>query len=281
MMRLSVHHSTTYTYSEPARRVTQLLRVTPSSFEGQSVIDWRLDVDCDAKLREGRDGYGNIVHMLYVDSPTPSLSISVAGRVLTEDRSGVVQGLPHDLPPDVFRRTSRLTAAGPAVAALAAPLGSGRRPLLDRLHRLAETMHRDLRFDTGATEVETTAEQACAAGHGVCQDFTHIFIAACRRQGIPARYVSGHLYRRDGNHCQEAAHAWAEAWVEHLGWVAFDAVNGISTDDAYIRVACGLDYRDAAPIAGARAGGGEEELSVEVRVGLAGRPAQSQAQTQS
>ena len=81
-------------------------------------------------------------------------------------------------------------------------------------------------------------------------------------------------------HEQQAAHAWAEAWVEDLGWVAFDPVNGISTDDAYLRVACGLDYRDAAPIAGARSGGGDEQLTVEVRVSDAGA-AQSQSQSQA
>ena len=278
-MRLHVHHSTTYSYAEPARRVIQLLRVTPSSFVGQSVLDWRIDVDCDAKLRERRDGYGNITHMLYVDSPTPSLSITIAGRVLTEDRAGVVLGLPHELPPAVYARPTELTAAGPAIAPLAADLARPGRPALDRLHALASRLHDDLRFDTEATAVETTAEQACTAGHGVCQDYAHIFIAACRAAGMPARYVSGQLFRRDGAHCQEAAHAWAEAWVEDLGWVAFDPLNGISTDDAYIRVACGLDYRGAAPIAGARSGGGSEELTVQVRVSELAGQAQSQSQS--
>lgn len=278
-MRLAVHHTTTYTYEEPARRVIQLLRVTPSSFAGQSVLDWRIDMDCDAKLREGRDGYGNITHMLYVDSPTPSLSITVAGRIMTEDRAGVVQGLPHDLPPPVFIRQTELTEAGDAVRALAAGTVRKAGPALDRLHDLAAWLHLNIRFDTEATHVETPAEQACAEGHGVCQDFSHIFIAACRSAHIPARYVSGHLFRRDGAHEQEAAHAWAEAWVEDLGWVAFDPLNGISTDDAYIRVACGLDYRDAAPIAGARSGGGEEQLSVEVRVSETAAQARSQFQS--
>ena len=278
-MQLNVHHTTTYSYSEPARRVIQLLRVTPSSFAGQSVFDWRIDMDCDAKLREGRDGYGNVIHMLYVDKLTRSLSITVAGRVLTEDKAGMVQGLPHDLPPGVFLRDTPLTVAGPAVSALAARLRRGRGGTLERLHGFAAWLQGNVRFDTDATEVETTAEQAAAAGHGVCQDFTHMFIAACRAAGIPARYVSGHLFRRDGQHLQEAAHAWAEANVEDLGWVAFDTLNGISTDDAYIRIACGLDYRDAAPIAGARAGGGNEELSVEVRVSEAASQRQSQRQS--
>ena len=77
-------------------------------------------------------------------------------------------------------------------------------------------------FDTEATGVDTTAEQAAAAGHGVCQDFTHMLIGAARHLGIPARYVSGHLFRRDTARTQPAAHAWAECWVGDLGWVAFD-----------------------------------------------------------
>ena len=247
-MRLSVHYSTTYTYAEPVRRVIQLLRVEPLSFAGQSVLDWRIDVDRDAKLRAGRDGYG------------------------------IVQGLPHDLPPEVFLRPTPLTRPGPAIQALADAC-DGKGGEIDRLHRLVGRIHDGLRFDTEATEVETAAEQAAAEGHGVCQDFTHIFIAVARLGGIPARYVSGHLFRRDGQKEQEAAHAWAEAWVEDLGWVAFDPVNGISTDDAYLRVACGLDYRDAAPIAGARSGGGAEQLTVEVRVSEAAGQSQSQSQS--
>ena len=87
-MQLTVRHVTTYTYAQPARGIIQLLRATPSSFVGQNVLDWRIDVDRDARLREGRDGYGNLTHMLYLDKPVRSFSVSVNGRVLTEDRAG-------------------------------------------------------------------------------------------------------------------------------------------------------------------------------------------------
>ena len=280
-MQLNVNYTTAYHYQEPPRRIIQLLRVTPASFAGQAVLDWRIDVDCDARLREGRDGYGNIIHMLYIDKPIRSLAVTVAGRALTEDRAGVVQGLPYELPAAVFMRNTPLTAPGPAIDRLAEWTKAGRGAVLDKLHRLAARLHESLRFDTEATAVDTAAEQACAEGHGVCQDFTHVFIAVARHAGIPARYVSGHLFRRDGELVQEAAHAWAEACIPDLGWTAFDAVNGIGADDAYIRVACGLDYRDAAPVAGARAGGGEENLTVEVRVSEAAGPSAVQAQAQA
>jgi transglutaminase-like putative cysteine protease len=131
----------------------------------------------------------------------------------------------------------------------------------------------ELRFDVDATDATTTAAEALAAGHGVCQDFAHIFAAAARLLGIPARYVSGHLARAEHLQ-QDAAHAWAEALVPDLGWVAFDPANGVCADDAYVRVAIGLDYLDAAPIRGARRGGGMEQLTVAVHAGAAQQQAQ-------
>jgi transglutaminase-like putative cysteine protease len=278
-MRLSITHVTRYAYAEPARGVIQLLRKTPLSFAGQNVLDWHIDVDVDARLRAARDGYGNITHMLYVDKPLKSLDVSVSGKVLTEDRAGVVLGLPGDLPPQVFCRATPLTAAGPALAALADSVPAGPDPGLGRLHGVNQMIYQGMTFDTEATGVETTAEQAASAGHGVCQDFTHMLIGAARHLGIPARYISGHLFRRDTARTQPAAHAWAECWVGDLGWVAFDPTNGICADDAYVRVACGLDYRDAAPVSGTRSGGGGERLTVEVEVGETRRQAQRQSQS--
>jgi transglutaminase-like putative cysteine protease len=269
-MNLAIHYITRYRYALPAQRMVQLLRVTPPSFSGQTVLDWRIDIDTDARLKEHRDGYGNIVHMLYVDHPHDALEVRVTGRVLTEDRAGIVQAVPGDLPPEVFLRQTPLTEVHGSLTTLAHALerhGGGAR---DMLHHLSERLFLRMRFDTEATAVATPAEEAFEAGHGVCQDFAHIFIAVARAVGIPARYVSGHLFRRDGAHVQPATHAWAEGWCPHLGWVAFDPTNGISADDAYVRVACGLDYRDAAPTAGAVTGGGEQRLTVDVEVREAG-----------
>jgi transglutaminase-like putative cysteine protease len=265
-MRIEIDHTTVYRYAEPPRRLLQLLRLTPSNLVGQSVLEWRVDVDCDARLREGRDGYGNVTHMLYVEQPTQQLAVSVTGLVLTENHAGIVRGLTGDLPPEVFLRSTELTAAGPNLRDFASELEGSNRSTLDLLHELNTGLNSRLRFDTRATDPETTAEDAFSAGHGVCQDFAHIFIALARQLRIPARYISGHFRRRDGASVQDAAHAWAEAWVEGLGWVAFDPTHGLSKDENYVRVACGLDYREASPISGARRGGGEEQLAVRVQV---------------
>ena len=110
---------------------------------------------------------------------------------------------------------------------------------------------------------------------GVCQDLAHIFIAAARSIDIPARYIGGHFHRADGVTAQEAGHAWAEAYIENLGWVGFDPTNGICTTDSHVRVAIGLDYLGAAPVRGARSGGSGETLKVAVHVDQARQQAQT------
>jgi hypothetical protein len=123
-----------------------------------------------------------------------------------------------------------------------------------------------IRYDIGLTDAATPAASALARGHGVCQDHAHVFVSAARGLGFPARYVSGHLFREDGRTLQEAGHAWAEAHVPGLGWVGFDPSNGVSPTDAYVRIAVGLDYLEAAPVRGTRYGGGEESLEVRITV---------------
>lgn len=121
----------------------------------------------------------------------------------------------------------------------------------------------------------TAAIEAFALKRGVCQDLTHIYIAAARSLGIPARYMGGHLHRTDGIMSKEVGHVWAEAFVPDLGWVSFDAANGISATDAYVRIAAGLDYLGASPVRGSRHGGGNESLQVAVNVSQMGRQSQS------
>jgi len=103
---------------------------------------------------------------------------------------------------------------------------------------------------------------------GVCQDHAQIMITAARELGHPARYVSGYLMMTDRID-QDATHAWAEVHMDDIGWVGFDVSNGYSPDERYVRVATGLDYRDAAPISGLRidnSAGGNETMQVSIQV---------------
>jgi transglutaminase-like putative cysteine protease len=279
-MRIRVAHTTRYAYDTPARWVLQALRMTPQPHEGQHVVAWRMETDTDVRLRPERDVFGNIVHMLQAERPAQEMAVRVQGEVETFDTAGVVRGAVERLPPRLYLRETELTAAGPEIRAFAedATREAGA-DLLGRLHLLMSAIRREIAFVTGVTDAQTTAAQALELRRGVCQDMAHLFIAGARSLGAPARYVSGHLVRTD-TETQEAAHAWAEAHVPRLGWVAFDPANGICATEAHVRVAIGLDYLGAAPVRGAVYGGGTERLSVSLSVVDAAR-AQSQAQSQA
>jgi transglutaminase-like putative cysteine protease len=264
-MRIRVRHATRYEYDEPAAGVIQVLRVTPSSHDGQDVRSWRVDVDVDGLLRTSRDPFGNVLHIFYADTPLRELTVQVTGEVEVRDTTGVVLGAPEPLAPAIYLRDTPLTA--PDAALLDWSAGIEGPDVLSKLHNLMAALHEHMTFDAQSTTVTSPGAEAFRAGHGVCQDYAHIFVAAARHLGIPARYVSGHLARADAGDAigdQEAAHAWAEAYVPNLGWTGFDATGDTCPDRRYLRVAVGLDYLHAAPVRGARRGGGEERLSVAV-----------------
>ena len=263
-MRIRIDHSTRYAYARPARFIVQMLRLTPKSCESQQVRDWRIETDVDARLRRGEDAFGNVVHSLYTERPTDALTIRVTGEVATVDTGGVIRGQNERLPPTVYLRDTPLTHADGGIVDFARAIPEGE--TLDRMHRLMGAIHRDVAFEVGSTSATHTAAEAFAQKRGVCQDHAQIFIACARKLGVPARYVSGHLNRLDGQHDQDAAHAWAEAWVDGLGWVGFDPANGICPTDQYVRVAVGLDALGATPIRGTSYGGGVESLTVALHV---------------
>ena len=124
-MRLAIDHRTTYRFTSPQARLTQMLRLSPEGTYDQSVTGWHLHVDCDARMRPGRDGFGNRVTMLYVEGPIDSIEIAVAGEVLTNASNGVVHGANEPLPPALCLRTTPLTAASDAIATFAAEAAGG------------------------------------------------------------------------------------------------------------------------------------------------------------
>ncbi|MGA9052887.1 MAG: transglutaminase family protein, partial [Pseudolabrys sp.] len=263
-------HATTYTYDMPPSGVTQLLRLTPRDHEGQHVLSWRIDLSEDCLLHQHEDAFGNIIHSFTAEGPFDRLSVEVDGEVDTQDTGGLVKGAVECFPPQLFLRETSLTRPDPAIVDFAKTAQAGTNgDNLALLHALLAALNRQIAFDTDPTHTATTAAQAFALRRGVCQDITHIFVAAARSLGIPARYVGGHFHRADGVTSQEAGHAWAEAYVENLGWVGFDPTNGICITDAHVRVAVGLDYLGASPVRGTRYGGSGETLSVAVRVAQA------------
>jgi transglutaminase-like putative cysteine protease len=256
-MKLSITHDTTYNYVDQVRSSIQYLRLTPQDSKRQRVIDW--DLQLPAQVRAQRDPYGNILHVLTLETPHDSLVIRASGHVEIDES----QDCEYDeVAPYPYMRSTRLTEADQALREFAgehcqAPYD--RRALIGLMHALANAMT----YVPGSTEVDSTAAEAFACGTGVCQDHAHAFIACVRSLGLAARYVSGYLCSEDTEHL--SSHAWAEVWLDGA-WYTFDVTNGMSRPERHLKLAVGLDYLDACPVRGMRRGGGGEQMQARVLV---------------
>lgn len=263
-MRLAVDHTTHYVFSGPVSHGLQRLRLRPKTSSGQRVLEWNMHFEGARLQVEYDDSNHNHVTLISFEPGVEEVTIRCEGLVDTNDESGIIGKHSGFMPMWQFAEQTELTRAGPRTRALLSGLDQeGNR--LAMLHTLSAHVRDKVAYSTGHTDAATTAEGVLAAGHGVCQDHAHVFIGAARLLGIPARYVSGYLMMNDRVE-QDAGHAWAEAFVENLGWVGFDISNGISPDARYVRVATGRDYRDAAPITGIRYGARDESMHVKLAV---------------
>ncbi len=264
-MRLSIRHTTRYRFAEPVSYGIQRLRLTPKETQGQKILEWDMELEGAREELVFDDQNFNHVNLISVEEGAREVVVTCRGRVDTEDNAGVIGHHAGHLPLWTFLGQTKLTKPGPKIKALIAQVERSETGMVDTLHNLSNVIRDNVEYRTGTTHVATTGEEAATARQGVCQDHAHIFISAARSLEIPARYVSGYLMMNDRIE-QEATHAWAEAFVQGLGWVGFDISNGISPDPRYVRVATGRDYRDAAPITGISYGSQREDLSVDVAV---------------
>jgi transglutaminase-like putative cysteine protease len=260
-MRLRIDHRTTYRYASPLERGLQLVRLFATRHDGQEILRWRVRGPRNVELTPHADGLGNEAALAETPEGAREAAIRVEGEVETRDTGGLLSGASEPLPPAYYLRETPLTAPDEHIVALvASTTGDAGARAIALMHAVRARMA----FQVGATDARTPAAEALAAGAGVCQDHAHVLASAARAAGLPARYVSGYLWT--GADVEPASHAWAEVFVAGFGWLGLDPANRIVVGAAHVRLASGLDYAQAAPITGVRAGGGEEKLSVTLGV---------------
>lgn len=265
-MHLKIQHRTVYSYSQPVSNALQQLRLTPKSRQGQTVLSWQTSIDGGKLELEFDDQHANRVMVMSYAGDGHEIVVQCQGEVETADTAGVVGRHSGFAPLWYFRRSTPLTRQGAGIRSLIKGLSADHDEHIPRFHALSERILEAVPYKTGLTTAGTTAEEALSGAGAVCQDHAHIFSAAARQLGFPARYVSGYLLL-EGSDNQQASHAWAEVHIDPLGWVGFDVSNAICPDERYVRVATGLDYSEAAPVSGLHFGeSGGESVDVQIQV---------------
>jgi transglutaminase-like putative cysteine protease len=268
-MILKVEHSTLFEYDSPIYETATEVRLHPdsNSLSPQRCASFKLQVDPQATIFDYADFYGNVVNHFNILQSHKKVRI-IATSVVDTGNGQSKAGKDEEILLTDFSAESRYVHFDQAIRDF-----TSRFTVIDDKCRLAETICREINetfiYEPGVTDVHSTSAVVMAIGRGVCQDFAHIMLAACRYLGVPARYVSGYLYggsTPEGR--DEASHAWCDVYCGmEKGWIGMDPTHKtLFADERYIKIGSGRDYYDVPPVRGTYKGNAKEKLSVAVRV---------------
>ena len=170
-----------------------------------------------------------------------------------------------------FALDSSLAPRARALAEWARPAAEANTGIVELARALTHQIHEEFEYLPQSTSVTTGALEALTLRHGVCQDFAHVLIGACRSLGLAARYVSGYLLTQPPPGKPrlvgaDASHAWAAVWCPPYGWLALDPTNDVVVGQDHVTLAWGRDYADVAPLRGVIRGGSGNAPRVGVTV---------------
>jgi transglutaminase-like putative cysteine protease len=260
-MRFSVRHRTLYRYSAPVRLAEHVLRFNPRPEAGR-LLTRTLAIDPSPVRREDAlDRFGNLVTRVAFDGLSDRFAIDsrfgleVVGPAAPNSVAQPPLPWPIDAdgPNAVFCPFDDVDDTVRAFAArVAAECGGDALAFFDRLN---ETLFVRIRHDIRPEGAARPAAATLALGHGACRDVTDLFLAACRSLGAPARFVSGYQAKADTPDGRRHLHAWPEAFVPGLGWLAYDPTHGVKVTDGHVGLCAAPSQAATMPVEGGFYGG--------------------------
>jgi transglutaminase-like putative cysteine protease len=246
-------------YSAPIRHHDFSFMFLPADTNRQQISELQTEFSDEPKCGSSTDGFGNGKLYGHIEKEHDSFEIKVCGRA----RTGLdiyEEYTENSFISSLFKAQTELTLPGESLNAYHAGLESDpSEGVYDKTLRIMRALHDTYEYASGVTEAHESAENAFSMGKGVCQDFAHIMLSLLRKEGIPARYVTGMMIG------EGASHAWVEVLCNGY-WYGFDPTNNKLVDDDYIRVSCGRDSSDCAIIRGVFYGIAEQTQSEQVTV---------------
>lgn len=286
MLLYQITHTTRYAYPSAALLSHHLAVLRPKELDWQRVLSFDIQTEpAGVHKHEFEDIFGNTVHYFSAERPHKELVVTATSSVLRGAPYPMKENTPtvdevtqmvkqRKLPQDEvmpYILPSSMVEFSDEVFDFAYSVLTPQKPMHVAISDLMQKIFLDFSFMPGFTEIGTSLQDVLLHRSGVCQDFSHLAIAAFRAVGIPARYVSGYIENTPVEGMEklegaDASHAWAQVYVPGSGWINFDPTNNLFPGDRHITVAWGRDYNDVAPLKGVIYGGGEHMPEVAVNV---------------
>ena len=280
-MRFDITHVTDYRYERPASEAYVEARLTPPERPTQHTRSQSIEFSPEAPWTGYTDYFGNPTAFYSMIKRHPRLTVTnrlsvetvapVWPEVALELTVGEARQIFSSVATDVFDHL-RGTAAAPnggEATKWGRKLLRSDLPLREAFTALTREVHREFRYTKGSTDVSTPLAAVWKTRKGVCQDFAHIMLSVLRTSGLPARYVCGYIETDPPKGSRRlvgavATHAWVEALVPGMEWVALDPTNNQWCGERHVAVSFGRDFADAAPLRGTFKGTGGQTMSVKV-----------------
>lgn len=278
-MKYEVLQRSHYKYSLPVKESINQCIFKPLTTENQKLLSYEQKIFPSTECYSHIDYWGNEVGAFYIWEPHNELLVETRSilelsykqpNILLDRRieeemkaaSFLSQFVEFLIPTDYTSITEDMHQS------VITEIGREDTDVYTFVHRLNHHIFETFAYVPGSTHVKTLAKEAFEKKSGVCQDFSHVMLAICRREGIPARYVSGYIYGGEDAAMRgdSQTHAWVEVYIPTFGWIGFDPTNDRLALNQHICVATGRDYSDITPLKGVYIGSGQQELTVSISV---------------
>jgi transglutaminase-like putative cysteine protease len=286
-MHYLLSHRTSYSYASTVDSAQHIAHLRARPFPGQKVTSIGITTDPQPALAmQHVDHFGNLIDIYRLDKPHTRFDIEVRAEVEVrfpdpppaaqtprwEDvRAALIGGgFPAPIEASEFVYESPLVPFDATLRDYGAKSFTPGRPILEAASDLKKRIKADFEYHPGSTDISTPLAEVFSGKAGVCQDFAHVMIAACRTHGIAAGYVSGYIRTVHSKEelalrGADASHAWVAVWCgDKAGWVHLDPTNDLIAKEDHVAVAWGRDFSDVSPLRGVILGGGKHSYGVAV-----------------
>lgn len=258
MKKLHFTYDMRIEYSITATNCNFTIKCIPVNTLRQGIENLKITMEPDTDYQWGQDGFKNKYIWGKNAEAHSSFRFSIEGDAETglcdyEEASDTDLDM-------IFAHPHGLNVAGDRIKAFyQEKIKNINAGTYDKVIDICQLLFQEIKYQSGSTNVDTTAEEAFSQGCGVCQDYAHILISLLHIAGIPARYVTGFIIG------EGESHAWVE-FLDHGRWYGIDPANNKLVNDEYIKIAKGRDAKDCMINRGIMHGGGLHTQTVCVNV---------------